>query len=153
MRTLLVSSLLLAACGSKDKPAAEPPAPAKPFALTGLKLMIDLPGNATLDTSTDAYADATWPGVHMGVRTNRSGLNSSTLDRAVSGAGDVKVTKKALTADGWDLRYEETLGGEPLFDVVIHRVLAEVELECHGSSPTQQGADAIAAACATLRPS
>ena len=151
MRWLVLCAVLLVACGKKaaPDPVFDPP---KPFALTGLKLAIDAPGNATLGRQTDAAADLTWPSVRLTIRNNHSGLNASTLESAVAAVTAARITKQQRTADGWELRYDETLAGDQLFTVSIHRTIAEVSLECVGTSPSSAGADSIGAACATLRP-
>jgi hypothetical protein len=151
MRYMALAAVLLAGCG-KDKAPAPVLDPPKPFALTGLELVIDAPGNATLDRQTEYDADMTWPSVRLSIRNNHSGLNSSSLESAVAAVTSARITKQQRTADGWELRYDETLAGDQLFTVSIHRTIAEVSLECVGTSPSSAGADSIATACATLRP-
>ncbi len=153
MRRVLIwaVAVAVAAC-SKGEPAAPVLGPPTPFALTGLQLKIDAPGNATLDRQTASDAALSWPSVRLSIRNNNSGLNAPSLERAVAAVTGARISKQERTADGWELRYDDTLAGDKLYTVSIHRTIAEVALECTGSSGTTTGADSIAAACATLRP-
>jgi len=143
--------VLLAGC---SKTAAPPPAldPPKPFVLTGLRLQLDAPGNATIASSSDSEATLTWPDVRVSIRNNSRGLFAANLDAAAAAITNARISKRERTADGWDLRYDDTLGGDTLYTVSIHRTIAEVAIECVGSSASTTGADSVATACATLRP-
>jgi hypothetical protein len=146
----MVLCVLVAGCSkSAPPPVLDPP---KPFALTGLGLQLDAPGNATIVGQSASEATLTWPAVRLWVRNNSRGLNASSLESAAAAVTNARITKRAQTADGWELRYDDTLAGDTVYTVSIHRTIAEVALECGGSSDSTAGADSIAAACATLRP-
>jgi hypothetical protein len=151
MRGMVLCAVLLAGC-SKDSAPAPVLDPPKPFALTGLGLQLEAPGNATVVRQSDSEAAITWPSVRLSVRNNSHGLNASSLESAAAAVTNARITKRERTADGWELRYDDTLAGDTLYTVEIHRTIAEVALECVGSSETTVGADSVAAACATLRP-
>ncbi len=151
MRGMVLCAVLLAGCSKDSAPAAvlDPP---KPFALTGLRLQLDAPGNATVVRQSDAEAAITWPSVRLSVRNNSHGLNATNLETAAAAVINVRITKRERTADGWELRYDDTFGGDTVYTVAIHRTIAEVALDCVGSSESTVGADSAAAACASLRP-
>jgi hypothetical protein len=151
MRGMVLGAVLLAGC-SKDSAPAPVLAPPRAFALTRLGLQLDAPGDAVVARQSDSEAALTWPSVRVSVRTNSRGLNPSSLESAAAAITNARITKREPTADGWELRYDDTLAGDTLYTVSIHRTIAEVGLECTGSSETTAGADSVATACNTLRP-
>jgi len=151
MRGMVIGVVLLAGC-SKDSAPAPVLDPPRPFALTGLRLQLDAPGNASIVSQSDSEAALTWPSVRLSVRNNSRGLNASSLESAAAAVTNARITKREATADGWELRYDDTLAGDTVYSVSIHRTIAEVALECAGSTETTAGADSVATACATLRP-
>lgn len=149
MRGMLL--VVLVGC---SKTAAPPPTFELPkrFPLTGLRLELDAPGNATIVKQSDSEATLTWPSSRVSIRNNNRGNLVANLDAAAGAITNARITKRELTADGWELRYDDTLGGDTLYSVSIHRTIAEVALECTGASDSPAGADSIAVACTTLRP-
>ena len=148
---LALALVVVAACG-KDPPATYTPAKIAPLALPSIGLTFDAPDAAKLGTATPSSVEVDWPGVKLAVRLKRDPLFEPNLESAGKTAkGFAQVTKQETTVDGWELRFEETLGGDTQHNVTIARTIGGIELQCKGAGNTAAAEAQLAAACASLR--
>jgi len=143
---------LALACGRGSAPEPYTPAAIRPLALPSIGLTFDAPDAAKLGTATPSSVEVDWPGVKLAVRIKGDALFEPDLATAGKTAGGfAKITKQEATPDGWELRYEETLAGDRLYNVTIDRTIGGTEVQCKGAGNTSAAEAQLAAACVSLR--
>lgn len=148
---LALTVAVVAACG-KDPPATYTPTKIVPLALPSFGLRFDAPDAAKIETTEPTSVLVDWPGVKLAVRLRGDSLFEPDLGSAAATArAFAQISKQESTSDGWELRYEETLGGDTLYNVEIARTIGGTEVQCKGTGNTSAAEAQLAAACASLR--
>lgn len=144
--------VVVPACGKGPAPEIYTPAKIGPLALPSIGLTFDAPDAAKIGTATPSSVEVDWPGVKLAVRLKGDALFEPDLATAGKTAGGfAQITKQETTVEGWELRYEETLGGSTLYNVTIDRTIGGSEVQCKGAGNTSAAEAQLAAACASLR--
>jgi hypothetical protein len=149
----LASLVALAlACGRRSAPEPYTPAAIRPLPLPSIGLTFDAPDAAKIGTAVATSVEVDWPGVKLAVRLKGDALFEADLATAGKTAGGfAQVIKQETTVEGWELRYDETLGGSTLYNVTIDRTIGDIEVQCKGAGNTTVAEAQLAAACASLR--
>jgi hypothetical protein len=154
---LFIAVALFSACGKKDEGggAAGKTAEGKkagPTKLPKLGLTIDAPGS--LDVGDAIMGEGHMlTGEGVGAMTVEIAKTPQTLDEAKSDAElySPKNQKEEKLADGWVLTFENTGSMGKNFFVQVRRDIGGKTYSCSTTGGNQKQAEAVLAACKTLR--
>jgi hypothetical protein len=149
--TILFALCAVVGCGKKDGGGGDKPAATK---LPKLGLQLDLPGDVNVSDPIMADVGNSITGEAVGSMQVETFKAPKTLDEEKADAKDYspKNVKADTLPDGWALSFENTGSMGTNYWVTVRRDIGGKSYKCWTTGSKAEQAQAVLAACKTLRP-